>query len=90
MTETATETPPAAILDDAERALLSTLRELEIWPGEAMSMEPVRDPAMRRGFEAARLDAGFDTLRAKDYVRRLDEERVTVTKRGFLAGMAPV
>ena len=81
--------PRLLILDDAERAVLAALREMEIWPGEAMSRAPVQDAAARRGFEPGRLDAAFASLKAKDCLRDLGDERLTVTKQGFLAGLQP-
>lgn len=81
--------PRLLILDDAERAVLAALREMEIWPGEAMSRAPVQDAAARRGFEPGRLDAAFDSLKAKECLRDLGDERLTITKQGFLAGLQP-
>lgn len=81
--------PRLLILDDAERAVLAALRTMDIWPGEAMSSAPVRDAAITRGFEAARIDTAFDTLREKDCLRDLGDERITITKQGFLAGLQP-
>ncbi len=81
--------PRLLILDDAERAVLAVLRELDIWPGEAMSRQPIREAAVARGFQGERLDAAFMSLREKDCVRDLGDERITVTKQGFLAGLQP-
>ena len=81
--------PRLLILDDAERALLATLRDMDIWPGEAMSRQPVRDAAIARGFAGERLDTAFASLRDKECLRDLGDERITVTKQGFLAGLQP-
>ena len=81
--------PRLLILDDAERAVLAALRTMDIWPGEAMSSAPVRDAAITRGFEAARIDTAFTSLRDKDCLRDLGDERITITKQGFLAGLQP-
>jgi len=81
------DAPAPAILDDAERAVLSALRTLDIWPGEAISGGPVRDAAINLGFEGERIDAAFRSLRAKAYLRDLDAERITVSKQGLLAAL---
>ena len=81
--------PRLLILDDAERAVLAVLRDMDIWPGEAMSRQPVRDAAIARGFTGERLDTAFASLRDKDCLRDLGDERITVTKQGFLAGLQP-
>lgn len=81
--------PRLLILDDAERAVLAVLRDLDIWPGEAMSQAPVRDAAVARGFDAARIDRALIALREKDCLRDLDDERITVTRQGFLAALQP-
>lgn len=81
--------PRLMILDDAERAVLAVLRDLDIWPGEAMSQEPVRDGAVGRGFDPGRIDRALASLRAKDCLRDLDEGRITVTRQGFLAALQP-
>jgi CPA2 family monovalent cation:H+ antiporter-2 len=76
------EAPP--ILEDAERAVLASLRAFDIWPGEAISWAAVQEATILRGFEEARVDAALSSLRRKDCVRDLDHERVTLTKQGFL------
>lgn len=81
--------PRLLILDDAERAVLAVLRDLDIWPGEAMSQSPVRDAAIVRGFEATRIDRALDSLREKDCLRSLDDARITLTRQGFLAALQP-
>jgi CPA2 family monovalent cation:H+ antiporter-2 len=81
--------PRQLILDDAERAVLAALRGYEIWPGEAFSVEPVREAAAARGFAAAELDRALDDLKAKDCLRDLGDGRVTFTKQGFLAALQP-
>ena len=73
------------ILDDAERAVLAALRAFDIWPGEAISWPAIRDAALQRGFEGERLDAASHSLRRKDLIRDLDEDRITLTRPGFLA-----
>jgi CPA2 family monovalent cation:H+ antiporter-2 len=73
------------ILDDAERAVLAALRAFDIWPGEAISWPAIRDAALQRGFEGERLDAASHSLRRKDLIRDLDDERITLTRPGFLA-----
>ncbi len=80
---------PLPILDDAERAVLATLRELDIWPGEAISEAPVRTAAARLGFKTERVDAALATLGDKACLRRLDDQRITLTRQGFLAGLQP-
>lgn len=85
-------TPPGPrllILDDAERAVLAVLRDLDIWPGEAMSEAPVRDAAVARGFEVSRIDRALGSLREKDCLRDLGDERITVSRQGFLAALQP-
>ena len=81
--------PRLLILDDAERAVLAVLRDMDIWPGEAMSRQPVRDAAIARGFKGERLDTAFTSLRDKECLLDLGDERITVTKQGFLAGLQP-
>ena len=87
--ELAPTVPRLLILDDAERAVLAALRAMDIWPGEAMSSAPIRDAAITRGFESARIDTAFASLREKECLRDLDDERITITKQGFLAGLQP-
>jgi len=73
----------------AERAVLAAVRSFDIWPGEAISWAAVHEAAVLRGYNAERLDHASETLRAKDCVRDLDQERITLTKQGFLAALQP-
>ncbi len=87
--EFAAGAPRLLILDDAERAVLAAVRSFDIWPGEAISWAAVHEAAVLRGYNAERLDHASETLRAKDCVRDLDQERITLTKQGFLAALQP-
>lgn len=81
--------PRLLILKDAERAVLAALRAFDIWPGEAISWAAVHEAAMLRGYDAARIDGALASLREKDCLRDLGDERVTLTKQGFLAALQP-
>jgi CPA2 family monovalent cation:H+ antiporter-2 len=81
--------PRLLILDDAERAVLAAVRTFDIWPGEAISWAAVHEAAVLRGYNPERLDHAFETLRAKDCLRDLDQDRITLTKQGFLAALQP-
>lgn len=82
--------PRLMLFDDAERAVLRALRQYEIWPGEAFSVEPVREAAAAHGFEASELSRAFTQLRDKDCLKDLGDGRITFTKQGFLAALQPV
>ncbi|WGU38793.1 YbaL family putative K(+) efflux transporter [Phenylobacterium sp. NIBR 498073] len=87
--EFAAGAPRLLILDDAERAVLAAVRSFDIWPGEAISWAAVHEAAVLRGNNPERLEHAWETLRAKDCLRDLDEDRVTLTKQGFLAALQP-
>ena len=81
--------PRLLILDDAERAVLSAARQFDIWPGEAISQGALHDAAVAGGFAPARIDSALAGLRDKDCLREFDDDRVTITRQGFLAAMQP-
>jgi CPA2 family monovalent cation:H+ antiporter-2 len=81
--------PRLMLFDDVERAVLSALRNYEIWPGEAFSEAPVREAAGAQGFEPQELDRAFAQLREKACLRDLGDGRITFTKQGFLAALQP-
>ena len=87
--EFAAGAPRLLILDDAERAVLAAVRSFDIWPGEAISWAAVHEAAVLHGNNPQRLDHASQTLRAKDCLRDLDEDRITLTKQGFLAALQP-
>ena len=89
MVEFAAGAPRLLILEDAERAVLAAVRGFDIWPGEAISWAAVHEAAVLRGYNPERLDRAFETLRAKDCLRDLDQDRITLTKQGFLAALQP-
>jgi monovalent cation:H+ antiporter-2, CPA2 family len=82
--------PAALILADAERAVLEALRSFDIWPGEAISWAAVQEAAILRGFDEDGVQRALESLRAKDCIRDLDAERITLTRTGFLAALAPL
>ncbi|WP_312166495.1 YbaL family putative K(+) efflux transporter [Phenylobacterium sp.] len=81
--------PRMLILDDAERAVLAAVRSFDIWPGEAISWAAVHEAAVLGGFDGERLNHASETLRRKDCLRDLDQDRITLTKQGFLAALQP-
>lgn len=81
---------PALILADAERAVLAALRSFDIWPGEAISWAAVQEATILRGFDEDGAGRALASLRAKDCVRDLDAQRITLTRAGFLAALTPM
>ncbi|HEY9234127.1 MAG TPA: hypothetical protein VIP08_03760, partial [Phenylobacterium sp.] len=77
--------PTGLILADAERGVLAAMRGFDLWPGEAISWAAVEEAAILRGFDEEGVRRALASLRAKDCVRDLDAQRITLTRTGFLA-----
>ncbi len=82
-------TPRLMILDDSERAILTALRQQEVWPGEAFSVDPVLSAAAEQGFKSEELSRALGRLQAKECLSDLGDGRITFTKQGFLAALQP-
>ena len=77
--------PPDLILDDGQSAVMKAVISLGLGPGEAISRQALALEADRFGpFAEGRLADAIERLHAKRCLQVLDEDRVSVTRLGFM------
>ncbi|MET0295284.1 MAG: YbaL family putative K(+) efflux transporter [Phenylobacterium sp.] len=78
--------PSRLLLDDAERALLSGVKQRELGPGQAISEASLMTDAARLGaYGQARLEAAIATLAGKGCLTRFGDGRAAPTLAGVIA-----